>query len=363
MLNCYICPKTYEEDKPRYKCDCGGFLVHQFDKMPTLEPKKLANRPDSWWRYQEALPLADEANRLSLGEKSTPLSTGELAGEQVLLKIDGDCPTGSFKDRGSFLMVSKLREWGLKEIVGDSSGNAGASIAAYAQVAGITARIYAPGYTDPAKLDNIRQYNPELITVDGSREETSKAAMQDAERSFYASHNWSPYFVCGVKTLAYELWEQLGFQAPEAVLVPVGGGSGLLGMYYGFLELAHSGRIERMPRLIAVQSEACPPLYEALLAGADTTTEVSKAKTIAEGIVIANPVKGRAMIRAVRETNGACLTVTDEEVVATLANLQTQGFQVEPTSGVGAAGFIRALQSGLVSNGQKVVVELTGRKK
>jgi len=362
MLKCFICPKAYDENTPRYKCDCGWFLYHRNDHVPRLEPKGLANRPATWWRYREALPLCEE-NIVSIGEKPTSLRTARLGGEQVLLKCDGECPTGSFKDRGSFLMVSKLKEWGLKQIVEDSSGNAGASIAAYSQAAGIKAKIYAPAYTSPAKLRNIAQYGAQLVTITGSREDTAAAALSEAEKTFYASHNWSPYFATGVKTLAYELWEQGGFKAPDAVVVPAGGGSSLLGLYYGFMELAHSGRIDTLPRLIAVQSSACSPLYQAFTAGLSEVAEVVKSSTVAEGIVIAKPVKGSAMLKALRDTNGTCLTVTDEEVLNALAQLNAQGVFVEPTSGVGAAGFAKAVTQGLITPGSRVVVELTGRKK
>lgn len=363
MLKCFICPKIYDENTPRYKCDCGGFLYHEFERTPRIEPRELANRPEWWWRYREALPLQSDPNIVTLNEKPTSLRSVRLGGAVVQVKLDGECPTGSFKDRGSFLMVSKLKEWGLKQIVEDSSGNAGASIAAYSRVAGIQAKIYAPAYTSPAKLRNIAQYGANLVTIPGSREDTATAALAEAERTFYASHNWSPYFAAGVQTLAYELWEQLGFKAPDAVVVPVGGGSSLLGLYYGFMELAHSGRIDKLPRLIAVQSEACAPLFQAFTAGKSDVDEVTKSNTIAEGIVIAKPVKGSAMLKALKDTNGICLTVTDDEVLSALAELTAQGVFVEPTSGVGAAGFIKALATGAITSGDKVVVELTGKKK
>ena len=363
MLKCFVCPKTYDENTPRYKCDCGGFLYHEFERTPRIEPKELANRPKSWWRYREALPLQSDANIVTLKERPTSLRSARLGGTPVQVKLDGECPTGSFKDRGSFLMVSKLKEWGLKAIVEDSSGNAGASIAAYSQVAGIKAEIYAPAYTSPAKLRNIAQYGAELVTIAGSREDTAKAALIEAERTFYASHNWSPYFAAGVKTLAYELWEQFGFKAPDAVVVPVGGGSSLLGLYYGFMELANSGRIDRLPRLIAVQSEACAPLCQAFAAGKSDVSEVTKSSTIAEGIVIAKPVKGAAMLKALRDTDGTCLTVSDNEVLSALAELTTHGVLVEQTSGVGAAGFMKAVAAGIISSGEQIVIELTGKKK
>lgn len=363
MLKCFCCTGAYSEDYPRYKCDCGGFIVHQYEKTPALEPKTLKNRTPSWWRYREALPLMDDTNMITLGERATPIHQGSLAGEPVHLKFDGACPTGSFKDRGSFLMVSKLKEWGLRSVVEDSSGNAGASVAAYCREADIEANIYAPAYTSPGKLQNIARYGANLKIIEGTREETAEAALRAADKAFYASHNWSPYFAAGVKSLAYELWEQFEYSAPHAVVLPVGGGSSLLGLYYGFLELAETGRIDFLPRLIAVQSTACAPLQEAFARGDLDVAEVKKSDTIAEGIVIARPIKGAAMLKALRHTGGSCLAVTDNETLTALAELGKNGILVEPTSGVGAAGFVKARQRGLIKSGESAVVLLTGKKK
>ncbi len=363
MLKCFSCAKTYEEDRPIWRCQCGSFLVHSFEKNPRLEPKEILTRTNDWWRYKEALPLRNPDHRVRLGEALTPLASGMLAGEKVLLKDDGHCYTGSFKDRGTFLMMSKFREWGLSSIVEDSSGNAGASVAAYARQAGIRSRIFAPAYTDPAKLQNISRFGPELVKVAGTREDTAQAALAAAEHTYYASHNWNPYFASGVKSLAYEIWEQLDFTAPDRVVVPAGGGSSLLGLYYGFKELAETGRIEHLPRLTAVQSAACTPLCTAFAQGASTTAPVTKQSTLAEGIVIANPVKGAAMLKALYDTGGSCICVSEAEIVSALEALDAQGFQVEPTAAVSSAGYEQGLLRGIIDPSENTVVLLTGRKK
>ena len=363
MLKCFSCAKTYEEDRPIWRCQCGSFLVHSFEKNPRLEPKEIKARAEDWWRYKEALPLRNPEHRVRLAESLTPLTQGMLAGERVLLKDDGHCYTGSFKDRGTFLMMSKFREWGLSDIVEDSSGNAGASVAAYARRAGIRARIFAPAYTDPGKLQNISRFGPELVKVAGTREDTAQAALAAAEHTYYASHNWNPYFPAGVKSLAYEIWEQLDFKAPDRVLVPAGGGSSLLGLYYGFMELAETGRIEHMPRLTGVQSAACTPLCTAFAQGASNTSPVTKQSTLAEGIVIADPVKGAAMLRALYDTGGNCICVSEAEILSALEILGAQGFQLEPTAAVSSAGYIQGLRRGIISSAETTVVLMTGRKK
>jgi threonine synthase len=363
MLKCFACPKIYDEESPIWRCECGSFLVHNFEKTPRLEPREIRSRELDWWRYSEALPLRWAENRVRLAEGPTPLTRGTLAGEEVLFKNDGHCFTGSFKDRGTFLMMSKFREWGLTEIVEDSSGNAGASVAAYARQAGIRAQIFAPAYTEPDKLMNISRYGADLIKVSGTREDTAQAAVNAADNSYYASHNWNPYFPSGVKSLAYEIWEQLGFTAPDRVVVPAGGGSSLLGLYYGFMELAETGRIDHLPRLTAVQSAACNPLCKSFTEQALTTSVVTKHPTVAEGIVIADPVKGAAMLKALYDTQGACISVSEAEILLALEALEAQGYQVEPTAAVSAAGCTQGLRRGIISSEETTVVLLTGRKK
>ena len=363
MLQCFTCPKVYDEESPIWRCECGSFLVHRFGRTPALEPRQIVARASDWWRYEEALPLKNRENRVRLGEGVTSLGKGVLAGEEVFLKNDGECFTGSFKDRGTFLMVSKFREWGLRQVVEDSSGNAGASVAAYARQAAIKAQIFAPSYTEPTKLANITRYGADLIKVDGTREDTAQAALAASRDSYYASHNWNPYFPAGVKSLAYEIWEQLGFVAPDRVVVPAGGGSSLLGLYYGFMELAETGRTDRLPRLTAVQSSACAPLCKSFAARAPETRPVTKGQTVAEGIVIADPVKGAAMLKALYDTDGACLSVSEAEIFSALETLEAQGYHVEPTAAVSSAGYQQGLQRGIISSHETTVVLLTGRKK
>lgn len=362
MLYCHGCAERHDEKEPIWRCRCGGFLIHGFEVTPSIEPVSLRHRSSGWWRYREALPLSDERHITSLGETATEMRSGTIAGERVTFKLEGQCPTGSFKDRGSFLMISKFREWGLREIVEDSSGNAGASVAAYCRAAGITARIYAPSYTPSVKIANIARYEPEITLVEGTREDTALQAEQAGQESYYASHNWNPYFTAGVKTLAYEIWEQMDFRVPQQVVVPVGGGSSLLGLYYGFKELRDSGRIDTMPRLIGVQAEACEPLTAAFLRGDRSVRPAVKGPTMAEGIVIADPPKGSAILEAIYASGGLCLSVSEEEISQSIAGLCEQSLAVEPTSAVAAAGYRKGVALGMMAPEATVIV-LTGKSK
>lgn len=358
MLICSHCHTVYSPSEARWRCQCGGYLLFQPTEM--FKPEKLANRPTSLWRYREALGILSDSNIVTMGEGFTPLVQDELCGQSVLLKHDQLCPTSSFKDRGSTVMLSKLKEWGITEIIEDSSGNAGASVAAYATRAGIRAHIYIPGYTSAGKAAQIGMYGSDLVKVPGSREDTAQAAWDAASETFYASHNWSPYFINGLKTLAYEIAEQLGWQAPDWVVAPVGGGSLILGLYLGFVDLLKAGIVQRLPRLAAVQAENCAPVYHAWKQGLSDVPAVVKQETAAEGISIAQPVKGKDILQAIRATDGVVITVSDDEVWGMLTELGLRGVYVEPTAAAAPAAVAQLVSQGLIKDGQQVVVQLTG---
>ncbi len=281
----------------------------------------------SLWRYRAAIRLADGA-RVSLGEGFTPLVETVWEGRRLLFKCEHLMPTGSFKDRGSAVMVSHLKQAGVSALMEDSSGNAGASIAAYAAQAGIRARILAPESAPRAKRVQIAAAGAELDLVAGDRDAVQEAALAAAESAFYASHNRQPFFLEGVKTLAFELWEQLGFRAPAAVAAPCGNGANILGLWLGFRELQAAGQIEAIPRLHAVQAANVAPLA-ALLAG---RSPPPARPTVADGIATARPVRGPAVAAALRATGGGVLTVGEAAIRDAMVRLSRSGWFVEPTS-------------------------------
>lgn len=358
LLTCSTCHVTYTSTAPRWRCECGHYLRYN---VTNIFPKAdLHSRSNSLWRYFEALGISDPKHIVSLGEGFTPLLPDELFGQDVLLKMDQLCPTGSFKDRGSTVMLSKLREWGLEQIVEDSSGNAGASVAAYATRAGMRADIYIPAATSAGKAAQISLYGANLIKVPGTREDTAQAALTAAKTEFYASHNWSPYFLNGLKSLAYELAEQLNWTAPDWVVAPLGGGSLILGLYLGWSELVAAGYVDKLPRLAAVQAANCAPVYQAWLQGLAEVPPVSKQATAAEGIAIAQPVKGKDILQALRATAGTVCTVTDAEIWDTLTQLGKRGIYVEPTAAAAPAAIRQLTANGIIAPSDKVIVELTG---
>jgi threonine synthase len=320
----------------------------------------LVGGPATLWRYAESLGIEDPRNQVSFAEGLTPLTPCLLEGREVLLKLDYLRPTGSFKDRGTTVMMSKLKEWGISQIVDDSSGNAGASVAAYAAAAGIHADIYIPAYASAGKATQIRAYGATLIKIHGSREDTTAAALGAAARSFYSSHIWSPYFVAGMKTIAYEIAEQLDWKAPDWVVVPVGGGTMIIGLWMGFQELLAEGYVSRMPRLVAVQSENCAPIFEAWKAGRESVGPIQKRPTAAEGIAISDPVRGKPILRALRDSEGMAFAVSDEAIWSSVELMASKGVYIEPTSATAVAGYNTLKASGAVGSRDVVVIPLTG---
>jgi threonine synthase len=292
-----------------------------------------------------------------MGEGFTPLEEMELNGHRVFLKIDYLFPTGSYKDRGATVLVSKLRELGIQKVIEDSSGNAGSAIAAYCAKAGIECEIYVPESTSSGKLVQIRAYGATLKKVAGSREKTAEVAMEAASKIYYASHCWNPFFLHGTKTFAFEIWEQIGWKTPDALVLPVGHGTLLLGAYLGFKELKEAGKVERIPRLVGIQSTACDPLYQAFKKGWRETLPIEKKETMAEGIAIANPVRGRQILEAIKETNGEILTVTEKEIVVALKEMSRKGHFIEPTSAATIAGLKKYLKN---SKKEVIISSLTG---
>jgi threonine synthase len=355
-LICRTCQTTYSLDDPRWRCDCGGVLDIRFE--PHLDRSAVAGRAPNLWRYREALPIREECAIVSFEEGFTPLLPLPVDGRRVWIKQDHLFPTGSYKDRGAALLISKARELGIRTVVEDSSGNAGCAVAAYCARAGIDCTIYVPEDTAAGKLAQIQWYGAHLVRVPGSREDTARAVMAAAETTFYASHSWNPFFFQGTKTFAYEVCEQLGWQAPASLVLPVGNGTLLLGAAIGFQELAEMGIISAQPRLIAVQSAACAPLAQAFQERLNANPPIQKGDTLAEGIAIADPIRGPQIVEAVRQSGGYFVTVREEEIREALSLVARLGIFIEPTSAATIAGLRQYLP--VSSPEERIVSVFTG---
>jgi threonine synthase len=334
-----ICRTTGEEypiETPVWKSASGGLLDLEF--TPVITPALIAGRGSTLWRYREAFPIPPGATPVTFQEGFTPLLELDLDGHPVWIKQDHLFPSGSYKDRGAAVMVSMIAHLGIRRVVEDSSGNAGCAVAAYCARAGIQCDIYVPASTSSQKLLQMDTYGAVVHRIQGNREETAAAALAAAENTYYASHSWNPFFFQGTKTFAYEVVEQLGWRAPDIVVLPAGNGTLVLGSYIGFRELRACGLIDRLPRLIAVQASACAPLFQAFLAGDSHVSPIHPVATIAEGIAIAAPVRGAQILECVRETGGSIVAVTDDEVSAAARIMGSRGFFLEPTAAATIAG-------------------------
>lgn len=307
-----------------------------------FDPSEVDTSVCSLWRYAPFIPVGRQ-HIVSLGEGFTSLVPVKLYGKSMLVKQEQLFPSGSYKDRGASVLISAARSLGIRHVVQDSSGNAGCAVAAYSARAGIRAEIYVPASTSPGKLAQVRMYGAELKLVEGSREDTARAAWEAAQHSYYASHCYNPYFFEGTKTFAYEVCEQLGWKAPDVVVLPAGNGTLVIGCYIGFKHLFESGVTGKMPKLVAVQSDRCAPLYLAWKKGLGRPEPVKPGATLAEGIAIAEPVRGEQLIGIVNETQGAFISVSDDEILEALKLCCRMGHYIEPTSAATVAGIRKAL--------------------
>lgn len=355
-LVCSSCSQSFAIDTPVWCCACGGLLDIVFNSP--FDKKQLVADAAGMWRYRAALPLTDDNNIVTFGEGGTPLLPHTIDGHPVLLKLDYLFPTGSFKDRGASMLISKAKELGVPHVVEDSSGNAGAAIAAYCARARIGCDIYVPASTSAAKLKQIESTGARLQQITGSREDTAHAALEAAKSCYYAGHAWNPFFFHGVKTCAFEIVEQMQWCAPEVVIAPVGNGTLVLGLLLGFSELLRAGIIDALPKLIAVQSANCSPLTDAFERSQTTPVPVEKSDSLAEGIAVAQPVRGAQILRAVRQSRGWFVKVTEKEIGESLAELHADGFYVEPTSATGVAGFKKWRKT--EPQNSRAVIVLTG---
>nr|WP_121834001.1 pyridoxal-phosphate dependent enzyme [Streptomyces sp. S1] len=348
--------KRYPLDDPRWRGEDGGPLA--VSALPGLRPEQIDTTERSLWRYHAVLPV-ETARRVSLGEGCTPMIPVDWAGHRVHFKLEWFNPTSSFKDRGVSVMMSHLVAHGADRVLEDSSGNGGSAVAAYAAAAGVHAKIIVPAATSESKILQARAYGAEVELVGGTRDEVSDEAIRQSERIPYASHNWHPMFLQGTKTVAYEMWEILGFTAPDNVVLVAGAGSNVIGCDLAFGELLGAGQIDRRPRLFVGQPEHWATIADTLN-GVDPAGRGERVPTIAEGASIARPVRLLEAVEAIRRSGGSAYAVPEAEIHAAVRALSARGLYAEPTSSVAAAALDHFLATGDIAPGETTVVVLTG---
>jgi threonine synthase len=331
---CTNCRRAYPETGAPYRClTCGGLF--DFSSAPEFEPKNADKDGPGIWRYRHALGLPNPAPVLYLGEGDTPLVWSRAFDREVAWKLEYANPTGSFKDRGSASLVSFLVSRGVKAALEDSSGNAGASFAAYAARAEMQARVYIPDSASGPKRRQIEAYGAEIVRIMGPRSNSAEAVRKAADQAgaVYASHAYMPFNLMGYATLAYELVEQIP-GPPGTVLLPVGQGGLLLGLARGFNALVNAGVIGKSPILVGVQARACAPLWALASYGAEGLSWTTEGETLAEGVRVSLPLRGDAVLQAVEASGGVFIAVDEQEILPGRDQLSRRGFYVEPTSAI-----------------------------
>ncbi len=352
-LHCAVCDERLPADLVTLTCpNCARPLEVEYrgyEHADSLPPMPVDRQ------FLEAV---------SMGEGNTPIIGlptigAELGLTSLTAKLEYLNPTGSFKDRGTVVVIAVARRHGVQAVVEDSSGNAGASVSAYAGRAGMKAHIFAPASAPEAKLRQIRAYGADVYSIEGPREATTASAIAYCEeRKFvYASHVMSPYFVEGTKIIAYEVFEQFGGDLPTHIVMPVGNGSLLLGALKGFSELKSGGHVTKIPRLHAVQAEGVMPIVAAFRG--EEAPQVGS--TVAGGIAVGSPARLDEILRATKATDGTATAVSDADTLQwrdTLA--KTEGVYGEPTSAAAFAGLARLVQQGTIRPDEQVLVPVTG---
>jgi len=325
----------------------------------------LRDRAPTLWRYRELLPLENDANLVSLGEGFTPLLeaktlAGQCGVQRLWIKDEAQNPTGSFKDRGLSLAVSRAKELGVKKMAIPSAGNAGGSLSAYAARAGIEAHVFMPKDTPLANQIEAQQYGAQLTLVDGLITDCGRliAERKAAEGWFDVSTLKEPYRVEGKKTMGYEIAEQLNWSLPDVIIYPTGGGTGLIGMWKAFKEMEELAWIgSKRPRMVSVQASGCAPIVKAFIEGKETADPWSQAETVASGLRVPQAAGDFLMLRALRESNGTAVSVSDDEMLAEVPRIgRAEGIFFCPEGAACVAALRRLTQQRWIKTTDEVVI-------
>jgi threonine synthase len=374
-LKCPICERSYASADVQYTCpNCGEVgtleVLYNYDQLKTqLDRDALRTGEQSMWRYKALLPVQPEAIVSPLRIGWTPMyDAGRVAAElglkKVWVKDDGQNPTGSFKDRASALVVARAMEAGIKTVSTASTGNAAAALAGVGASVGMNTIIFVPATAPEAKIAQLLVYGATVLLVEDTYDVAFELCSQMCLQEGWYCRNtgMNPYTAEGKKTVSYEVAEQLGWNVPDVVMVSVGDGNIIAGVYKGFYDLYQLGWIERIPRLIGVQAEGSAALYQAWKDGVSAQDmQPAGAETIADSISAGLPRDRVKALRAVKQTQGAFVTVSDEAIIAAIPSLaRLTGVFAEPASAAVFAGAKRAVQSGLIHTDESVALLLTG---
>ena len=320
---CEHCKKEYPIATHSYLCECGGLF-------------RL---------YRSAMDAQDRHEAVTLGETETPLLPLVIEGSRFYLKMEDRQPTGSFKDRGAKRLIGELAYLGIERVAIDSAGNAGAAVAAYAAAAGMACRVYVPDDISAERVRQITAYGAEVVRVPNGRMNAGSTLRAELGSDYYASHVYNPLFADGIKSMAYEIYHQLGDAVPDYIFVPIGNGSLLLGLYQGFAELG------RLPHFVGVQSTKCAPVVEAF----HDLPETPRKNTIAETIRVGAPQRLEDILKALRRSGGDAVAVEDSDILKAAKKFNRRGIYAELTAAAALAGARAFFADGMPDNYRTVI--------
>jgi threonine synthase len=368
-VRCYECGADVEDPLLDSCPKCGGLLTIELDldAAAGIRPYDLRKRPLGVWRYAPFLPV-DASKAISLLEGGTPLYdcrnlVSKVGIKSLYVKYEGANPTGSFKDRGMTVGVSRALELGCKTVGCASTGNTSASLAAYAAKGGLRCVVLLPsGKVAAGKLAQAMFYGAKVVMVDGNFDDALAVVKQLArERELYLLNSVNPYRPEGQKTVAFEIVDQLNFEVPDRIILPVGNAANIWAVYKAFKEWRSLGWIDRIPMLTGIQASGSAPIVEAFRSGKRDFVPEEHPETVATAIRIGNPASGKKALRAIFDTKGYAESVTDEEILAAQKLLgRSEGVGVEPASAASIAGLLKLVDSGIVSRDERVVCICTG---
>jgi threonine synthase len=370
---CINCGSEYGIDEIVYFCKkCGDILEIKYDQgelAEALRDNKWRNAPLSVWRYRNFMPISDTTKVVSLNEGGTGLHlckrlASHLGLRQLYVKNEGENPTGSFKDRGMTVGVTKAVELGVQSVICASTGNTSASLAAYAAKAGLQCAVLIPsGKIAYGKLSQAMIYGAKVIQVRGNFDQALDVVLKISEkhRNIYLLNSINPFRIEGQKSLGYEICDQLNQEAPDRLVVPVGNAGNISAIWKGFTEFHELGLIKTLPKMTGIQAAGSAPIAQAIKTGNDTIVPVAKPETVATAIRIGAPVSWKKALNAIRESHGTAETVTDTEILSAQKMLaRIEGLFVEPASASSIAGLIKLVENGTIDKNERVVCVTTG---
>jgi threonine synthase len=373
QYECIECHVTFDPREKLYTCPkCGGLLEIEFDLeklSKKLSRRRLKTEPPRVWKYRSFMPIFDDSKIVTLDEGGTPLQRchrleKEVGVRELYVKNEGANPTGSFKDRGMTVGVTKALEFGARIVACASTGNTSASLAAYAAKAGLRCFVVLPsGKVARGKLAQAMMHGAEVVGIKGNFDQALSIVRKicDERDEIYLLNSLNPFRLQGQKSIGFEIADQLGWEVPDRVVVPMGNCANIWAIYKGFMEFEATGMTKGIPMMTGIQAAGAMPIVDAIKRGLDKFEPAEKPETIATAIRIGNPVNGPKAIRAIRESKGTAESVTDEEIISAQKSLaRLEGLGVEPASASTIAGLKKLVEQGVVGRDERVVCIATG---